>query len=277
MGGQKAQSKKQKRKKKKNALQPFQQQQHAAAARMIDDGEINEEYGSNTSEQERENSDDGRYKKEIYVKTWTGRTITVVFDPERAAKNLKRFVAAKTGIPTESQQLTFGGKALMDKVLMKEYNISGRETIEMTAKLPGGMKKKSFSPKPMDTKREKRKDSEPCIDVGDSIEEGNAETHPDIDPPDNTQWMEDTMKKLKERTDDVSELARNMSRVQWNMTEVERKLDKVTNSLTLINKGNEARDKNLDEVLACFSVGLEKQEKRRRRRSTIWKEASVRK
>ena len=132
----------------------------------------------------------------------------------------------------------------------------------MTAKLLGGMKKKSFSPKPMDTKREKRKESEPCIDVGDSIEEDNAETHPDIDPPDNTQWMEDTMKKMKERTHDVSELERNMSRVQWNMTEVERKLDKVTNSLTLINEGSEARDKNLDELLACFSVGLEKRKKK---------------
>ena len=211
------------------------------------------------------------------MKTWTGRTITVVIDPERVTKNVKREIAAKTGVPTENQHLVTRGEVLTDNVPMKEYGLLGGETIGMTAKLLGGMKKKSFSPKPMDTKREKRKDSEPCIDVGDSIEEDNAETHPDIDPPDNTQWMEDTMKKLKERTDDVSELERNMSRVQWNMTEVERKLDKVTNSLTLINRGNEARDKNLDEVLACFSVGLEKQEQRRRRRSTIWKEASVRK
>ena len=60
------------------------------------------------------------------------------------------------------------------------------------------------------------------------------------------------------------------------MTEVERKLDKVTNSLTQINEGNEARDKNLDELLACFTVGLEKRE-RQRRRSKIWEQASVRK
>ena len=108
---------------------------------MLDDGEFNEEYGLHTSEQEHENLDDGRYEKTRNVKTWTGRTITVVIDPERATKNLKRMVEAKTGVPTESQQLTFGGKVLMDKVLMKDYNISGGETIEMTAKLPGGMKK----------------------------------------------------------------------------------------------------------------------------------------
>ena len=77
------------------------------------------------------------------------------------------------------------------------------------------------------------------------------------------------MEKLKERTDDVSELERHMSRVQWNL--------KVTNSLTQINEGNEARDKNLDELLPCFSVGLEKRKKRQRRRSKIWEQASVRK
>ena len=60
----------------------------------------------------------------------------------------------------------------------------------------------------MDTERDKkRKESEPCSDVGDSLEEDNAETHPDIDPPDTTQWMEDTLKRLKERTDDVGGLA----------------------------------------------------------------------
>ena len=141
------------------------------------------------------------------MRTWTGRTITVVFDPERDAKNLKRLAAAKTGIPTESQQLTLGGKVLMDKVQMKEYNISGGETIEMTAKLLGGMKKKSLSPKPMDTERDKkRKESEPCIEEGDSLEEENAQTHLDIDLSESARWIFDAMKRLKARTDDVSEL-----------------------------------------------------------------------
>ena len=42
-----------------------------------------------TSEQERANLDDGKYEKTIYVKTWTGRTITVVIDPKRATMNMK--------------------------------------------------------------------------------------------------------------------------------------------------------------------------------------------
>ena len=203
MGWQKAQSKCEKT--KKHALRPFQQQQqHAATAQMLDGGEINEEYGLYTSELEHANPEGGRYNKEIYVKTWPGRTITAVIDSESDAKKLKRLAAAKTGIPTESQQLTIGGKALMDNVLMKEYNISGGETIEMTAPLLGGMKK-SLSPRPMDTERDKkRKESEPCIEVRDSLEEENAQTHLDIDPSDSAIWIEDAMKRLKDRTDDVS-------------------------------------------------------------------------
>ena len=67
---------------------------------------------------------------------------------------------------------------------MKEHGISEGETIEMTAKLQGGMKHKSLSPKPMDTEREKkRKESEPCIDVG-SLEDENPEMNPEEEPTD---------------------------------------------------------------------------------------------
>ena len=151
----------------------------------------------------------------------------------------------------------------MDKVLMKEYNISGGETIEMTAKLLGGMKKKSLSPKPMDTERDKkRKESEPCIEVGDSLEEENAQTHLDINPTDSARWIEDAMKKLKERTDDVSELENNMSGVQWKMTEVEKKLETVSNSLIKLTEGKTEQDKKLDALLDCFKEGMEKKEKK---------------
>ena len=80
-----------------------------------------------------------------------------MIDSESDAKILKMLAAAKTGIPTESQQLIIGGKVLMDKVLMKEYNISGGETIEMTAKLLGGMKNKT---KPETNGHEKRQEKE---------------------------------------------------------------------------------------------------------------------
>ena len=55
-------------KREKRALRPSQQQ-HAATARTLDEGEFNDEHGAHTSEEERENLDDGRYEKTIYVKT----------------------------------------------------------------------------------------------------------------------------------------------------------------------------------------------------------------
>ena len=186
-----------------------------------------------------------------------------MIDLESEVKNLKRLAAAKTGIPTESQQLTFGGKILTDKVLMKEYNISGGETVEMTAKLLGGMKKKSLSPRTMDTERDKkRKESEPCIEVGGSLEDENAQTHLDIDASDNARWIEDAMKRLKDRRDDVSELETNMSGVQWQMTEVEKRLETVSDSLIKLTEGKAEQDKKLDALLCCFKEGMEVREKK---------------
>ena len=74
--------------------------------------------------------------------TWTGGTITAVFSPERVTKIVKREIEAKTGIPTDHQQLVVGVRVLTDNASMKEYGLSEGRTIEMTAKLLGGMKHK---------------------------------------------------------------------------------------------------------------------------------------
>ena len=117
-----------------------------------------------------------------------------MIDPERATMNMKKS-KAKAGVPTENQQLVTRGKVLTGNVPMKEYGLSGGETIVMTAELLGGTKKKSLSPKTVATDRDKkRKESEPCIEVGDSLEEENAQTHLDIEPSDNARWMEDSLK-----------------------------------------------------------------------------------
>ena len=50
----------------------------------------NDESDSNTSKGMYKDLNDGRYEKTIYVKTWTGRTITVVFSPERATRFMKK-------------------------------------------------------------------------------------------------------------------------------------------------------------------------------------------
>ena len=92
---------------------------------------------------------DGMYEKTIYVKTWTGRTVSLVTDPDHAVGTLKRQLETKTEIPKNHQYLTSRGKVLKDSGTLKEYGLSGGETVEMTALLLGGMKHKSLSSTPM--------------------------------------------------------------------------------------------------------------------------------
>ena len=115
-----------------------------------------DEFGLNTTEGMYKNLRDGKYEKTLYVKTWEGRTITAEISPEHTTKIMKRKIEAKTGIPTNIQQLVTRGKVLMDSISLKEYGLSGGKTIEITARLIGSMKHKSLSPKPMDTEREKK-------------------------------------------------------------------------------------------------------------------------
>ena len=129
---------------KKNEKTRFSALSAAARNHRIGISEVapNDEFGSNTSEGMYNDLNDGRYKKTIYVKTWTGRTITVVFSPERATRFMKKEIERKTGIPTDHQQLVAGGRVLMDNASLKEIGFSDGRTIELTAKLLGGVKNK---------------------------------------------------------------------------------------------------------------------------------------
>ena len=88
----------------------------------------------------------------------TINTITAKISPERTTELVKMQIEAKTGIPADNYQLVARGRVFMDNMPLKEYGLSGEETIDMTSKLMGGMKHKSLSPKPMDTEREKKKE-----------------------------------------------------------------------------------------------------------------------
>ena len=75
-------------------------------------------------------------------------------------------------------------------------------------------------------------------------------------------WMSETMKDLRQRTDEVSDLKRSMSTMQWNMGEVKDTLNKVTSSLAKIKEGNETRDKKIDDLITSLSAGLAEREKK---------------
>ena len=100
---------------------------------------------------------DGRYEKTIFVKTWTGKTITVDIDLKYIVDTVKGQIEAKTRIPKDHQHLTSRGRVLMDNKTLKDYSVAGEETIEMTALLHGGTKNKSLSPTSMEAERDKKR------------------------------------------------------------------------------------------------------------------------
>ena len=196
------------------------------------------------------------------MKTREGRTITAEISPEQTTEIVKRKIEAKTGIQTDDHQLVARGKVIMDNTPLKEYGLSGGETIEMTAKLLGGTKHKSLSPKPMDTERDKkRNESEPYIDVG-GLEDENLQANLDEEIADTKKWMSEAIRDLKERSDDMSDLERLRTSVNWDMNEVKGNLTKVTESLMKISEGNEARDRKLDDFIKSLSTGLNERDKR---------------
>ena len=74
---------------------------------------------------------------QIFIKTLTGKSLTLVVRKEDSIKELKEKIQVKQGIPANQQRIVYAEKQLQDDKTLSDYDISKDATLHLVLRLRG--------------------------------------------------------------------------------------------------------------------------------------------